>query len=1075
MGASTLTFAQGQKTELFVQTGHADEVVDVDVSPDGKFLATASEDQTAIIWDIASGKQYFELQGHTSTVEAIKFTPDNKYVVTGGYDDLVKIWNLKTGKMVKEFKAYGTGVAEMAFSADGKYLVTSGNDIGTSTIKLWKTSDWSMVFKNDLGPVMRCNYITFSNDQKQIIASMPFNAIYYLNATTGKVERKVPVGKEQGLSNIHFSPDQKSFYAVEDKISKLDAATGKVIKSSNLGYEWYWTTIDGGKTVVYPDGKKLVFHDMETGVDKLKVPFPESVTESASMIVQHPHDPNRLISVHDKQHVVLWDARLKGPVRIFGGQSYQLWDLSYHPNKPILGIGSMFGKPLILDLSSAELITNYDNHTSMLWSLDFRPNSTQMVSCGQQEELHVYDFARYQDTKIIKAEEDYFKVAYSLEGDFMVGCREDGAIEIIDPDSGTKKNVLKKHEDWVLDIAFMPEGKFVTTSMDFQVLVWDAHKAKSLAVLKERHSGGGRVAYVAGKNLLALTHGYMIEIYDMKTYAKVRSLMSSQFISGFMDVATSPDGKWVAGACLGGDIVVYDTEKWEKRVIKKGHTSDVYAITFSNDSKTFVTGGIDGKVNIWNVETLGRQSSIICTSEEDFVITTPDNYYTATKGALGYVGFKVDGKIYPFEQFDLKFNRPDKVIEELSYANPFLQKMYNMAYKKRLKRMGFTEEMLGSDFNLPSVTIKGQEMLTTSTDQKMLELSISAKDELYKIDRINVAVNGVPVPVEKVASKSKGVDKKVTIELSEGRNLIQVWAMNEKGVESGKEMHEVAYKPAKPEGKKLHVLAFGVSKYKDSQWDLTYAAKDAKDLSDMYRKYNDDYFTEVSVTSLSDNEVSTDKVKALGEKLKNISVNDHVILYYSSHGLLDEKFDYYLATPGVDFNNPVNGGLPYEVFEDMMKETPARNKLLLIDACHSGEIDKESVRFEPVASNEDGGQVKGVQVNAQKKGGGRSGLQNSFAYMKALFADLSVGSGATIISAAGGLEFAYESPRWNNGVFTYSILQGVNDKLMDKNEDRLISVGELRSYVTKRVSQLTRGKQTPTTRNQNLMNDFIVH
>ena len=91
-----------------------------------------------------------------------------------------------------------------------------------------------------------------------------------------------------------------------------------------------------------------------------------------------------------------------------------------------------------------------------------------------------------------------------------------------------------------------------------------------------------------------------------------------------------------------------------------------------------------------------------------------------------------------------------------------------------------------------------------------------------------------------------------------------------------------------------------------------------------------------------------------------------------------------------------------------------------------------------------------------------------------LFADLRRGSGAAVISSASGAEFALESAKWQNGVFTYSVLQGLTSGAADRNKDGTVRVSELRDYVVEEVNRLTRGAQTPTSRRENLEFDFPV-
>jgi uncharacterized caspase-like protein len=91
-----------------------------------------------------------------------------------------------------------------------------------------------------------------------------------------------------------------------------------------------------------------------------------------------------------------------------------------------------------------------------------------------------------------------------------------------------------------------------------------------------------------------------------------------------------------------------------------------------------------------------------------------------------------------------------------------------------------------------------------------------------------------------------------------------------------------------------------------------------------------------------------------------------------------------------------------------------------------------------------------------------------------LFADLRNTTGATVISASGGLEFAMESADWNNGLFTYCLLHGLQDNEADDNNNQSISISELQQYLEKEVYKLSNGLQKPTSRIQNWQSDFPI-
>jgi len=92
-------------------------------------------------------------------------------------------------------------------------------------------------------------------------------------------------------------------------------------------------------------------------------------------------------------------------------------------------------------------------------------------------------------------------------------------------------------------------------------------------------------------------------------------------------------------------------------------------------------------------------------------------------------------------------------------------------------------------------------------------------------------------------------------------------------------------------------------------------------------------------------------------------------------------------------------------------------------------------------------------------------MKNSFELMQSLFVNVGKSTGATVISAAAGTQFALERGDLKNGVFTYSILETMN-------KYPSIKISELRKIVGERVEKLTNGLQKPTSRNETIASDW---
>ena len=261
--------------------------------------------------------------------------------------------------------------------------------------------------------------------------------------------------------------------------------------------------------------------------------------------------------------------------------------------------------------------------------------------------------------------------------------------------------ILKGHEHLIYSVCFSPDGNYgLSGSLDNTLRLWDIKTGKEITT------------FVDGNAVLSVSY--------------------------------SKNGKFALSGSEYGTVKLWDVKSGKLLKTFRGHTSNVTSVCFSPDNKYVLSCAGDNIMKLWDIES-GLETATFAIIDSVYkVITTPDNYYLCPKSALDKLVFTIGEKVFPFEQFDLKYNRADIVLQRIGYAHSELITAYHKAHKKRLKKMNFTEDMLGNDFHIPTIEILSKK-LPLSTTIKNLDFKIKATYSKYLLDRINVYVNNVPI------------------------------------------------------------------------------------------------------------------------------------------------------------------------------------------------------------------------------------------------------------------------------------------------------------------------------------------
>ena len=1051
----SFTISLSQQGELVIRQGHTAGINMVQYSPTGKYVYSASNDKSIKMWDVQTGIDVNTFNAHEAPVNSIHLSDDGKLLVSADQAGSVILWDAITGEVKTKINAHNGSANTAKLSRDASQIISGGDD---EVLKIWNASGDSIkTITGFSAPIM--NLAISPNGDRIVTGGGKNNGVEVklVDPAKGKILADALDNVKGSGAAIAYTKAIMTGFAVIGNV-----ANGRVGKDMTTIFVMTYSNIQFTK-----DGNRILFSQ------NIFTPFiaekgEEEETGNASVSIIELSDDRQ--SFGEVSKPIRWQLNNPRGVAILSQdetkvivneqRSIKVYDIENAEfPEPGKKEATQYVPPVVKE------IKNITKHTN--W-LALSPDYRTVVTSDQKRQLKLYD---YETGRKIRDMEGYVQPALAVDimpdGKHILVGSLDRDMAMWDITTGALIKTFDRSSD-VSHIDVSSDGKYMaTTAVNTSFMkIWNFRTGRIYKTLKEKKDNIVWVKFNPNDEdkIWALTDNddlneWSIRDFKSKRYkANYRSLEDKFKRS---DYFISFDGYDVS-IKKGTSEIISDTQQ--------GVITDA---VFSIDSKFAITTNETGEISLYDLNKGEKSLSMALIGENGFIAYTPDFYYTSSKNAARAIAFKEGNEVLPFEQLELKYNRPDIVAKTLGYAPEKLIASYEAAYKKRLNRLGFSEDDLSATNELPMVDIDIFS-IPLETDERMLTFTANADGKGQVIDRLQVYVNDVPA----FGSKGLSVDEAtqlssdITIELSKGLNEIKVTAINKKGLESLPQSFEVQLTTDfdKPD---LYLVSIGVSQYQQSQHNLAFAAKDA---SDMIATMKGSSAYENVFEKLITNERATDtNIKAIRNFIEQAGVDDVVMIFIAGHGVLDDSYTYYFATHNMDFNNPSNGGLNYEELQALIDGIKCRNKLLMMDTCHSGELDEDDIEEAEESISSVGTVAFRSTGSLVKLKENSFGLENTLELSKAIFGDMRKGTGATVISAAGGTEFAAEGVNSDNGLFTSCLIQGFRTRRADLNRNRDYTVSEIRQYVGEQVILLSNGKQVPTSREENIKNDFRIY
>ncbi|MBX3050310.1 MAG: hypothetical protein KF753_02480 [Caldilineaceae bacterium] len=292
--------------------------------------------------------------------------------------------------------------------------------------------------------------------------------------------------------------------------------------------------------------------------------------------------------------------------------------IAISPDSQFLAVGTDDKAIGIWRLADGQQVHTLQGHRSLVISLDFSPDSRQLVSSSSLDAAVVlWDVERGSAlTRLHGHQGGVEAVRFSPDGSVIASGGQDGDIRLWDRQSGQLLMILQHHTDWVTDIAFHPSGRLLASSgLDqdacilWQLPTSNEQSAKigatqadcQISTLQGHDRPIRAVAFSPDGSLLATCSAdHTIRLWDVSQQVTVHILRNHS--DEVRSLAFSPDSSFLASASDDFTVRLWDVADGQLINVLHKHNHRLWAVALSGDGRILASGGSDGLVHIWELQ-----------------------------------------------------------------------------------------------------------------------------------------------------------------------------------------------------------------------------------------------------------------------------------------------------------------------------------------------------------------------------------------------------------------------------------------------------------------------------------------
>jgi WD40 repeat protein len=516
---------------------HEGGVNSVAFSPDGKLVATASDDNMARVFEAAGGREVSRL-AHQDTVYAVAFSPDAKLVATASGDKTARVFEAATGRELSRL-AHRSRVFAVSFSPDSNRVATASWD---NTARVFEAASGREV--SQLAHQNTVHAVAFSPDGKLVVTGSEDKTARVFEAASGREVFRL--AHQDTVYAVAFSPDSNRVATASgDKTARIfETASGREL--SRLAHQ------DIVYAVVFSPNSKMIATGSE---DKTARVF-EAASEREVSRLTHQDS---------------------------------VYDVAFSPDNKLVATASRDKTARVFEAATGHEVSRLA-HQGNVTAVAFSPGGKLVATASKDNRARLFEAAGGNGVSRPAHQGPVDAVAFSPDGKLLATGSRDNTARVFEAASGREVYCFA-HQDYVRAVAFSPDGKLLATGSEDRIArVFEVDSGREVSRLVHQAAVVGVAFSPDGKRVATASGDNESRVFEAASGHEVSRLGHQASV---VAVGFSPDGRLVATGLTDGTARVFEATSRRtasrREVSRLDYLAPVSAVAFSPDGNLFLT------------------------------------------------------------------------------------------------------------------------------------------------------------------------------------------------------------------------------------------------------------------------------------------------------------------------------------------------------------------------------------------------------------------------------------------------------------------------------------------------------